>query len=66
MKSLGSHITQPRGINLLHNDKQGMLKQSATPVMQNQIGQYLALSTPRARRLKCVKMKSPGSQIAPS
>jgi len=64
IKTLGSYMTPPQGLILLHSDIYWeILKQFSSQERLHQMGQYLAWSILGARELKFVQMKSLESKM---
>jgi len=58
MKSLGSKLPHPRGLNFYIVIYRERLKTFSSQKLLHQMGQYLAYSIPRTERFKFVQMKS--------
>jgi len=58
-------MAPPQGLNFYIVIYKEMFKKSSSQELLHQIGQYLAWSIPRTRKIKFVQMKSLESQMAP-
>jgi len=64
IKSLGSCMPHPRGLNFYAVIYREMIKKSSSQELLYPMGQYTEWNIPRTDRFKIVQMKSLGSQMS--